>query len=113
VGTRGDHTTASTKALHKGATLLCVKVHKKTDEKAARSASSGAARARDSLLGHLGVEDVPSTDASCYLCTLPSERIMGENEHAVWVLDAPPGLAGAQPHRVEAPRRIVLRDASG
>jgi len=37
---------------------------------------------------------VASVDPSCTLCTLPAERILGENEHAVWVLDLHPVSPG-------------------
>jgi diadenosine tetraphosphate (Ap4A) HIT family hydrolase len=41
---------------------------------------------------------------SCPFCTLPAERIAGQNEHAVWVRDAYPVSAG---HSLVIPRRHV------
>lgn len=41
---------------------------------------------------------------SCPFCTLPSERIRGENEHAVWILDGYPVSLG---HSLVIPKRHV------
>lgn len=91
-------------ALRQGATLLCVKVHKKSAEKAR------ALRVLKALNGHeihywgtWGFEDVWS-DAPCAFCTLPSGRIQGENEHAVWIHDAHPVSPG---HSLVVPKRHV------
>ena len=92
------------KALRQGATLLCVRVHKKSDEKAR------ALRVMKALHGHeihywgtWGFEDVWS-DAPCAFCTLPAGRILGENEHAVWIHDAHPVSPG---HSLVVPKRHV------
>lgn len=83
-------------ALRKGATLLCVKVHnRKSDEK------TRALRVLKALHGHdirywgpWLFEDVPSSATPCAFCTLPAERILGENDHAVWILDVHPVSPG-------------------
>jgi diadenosine tetraphosphate (Ap4A) HIT family hydrolase len=93
------------KALRQGATLLCVKVHnRKSDEKAR------AFRVLKALHGHeihywgpWSFEDVPSA-TSCAFCTLPTEQILGENEHAMWILDAHPVSPG---HSLIVPKRHV------
>jgi diadenosine tetraphosphate (Ap4A) HIT family hydrolase len=89
-------------ALRQGATLLCVKVHKKIDEKAR------ALRVLKALHGHeihywgtWGFEDVSSA-TPCAFCTIPAGRILGENEHAVWILDAHPVSPG---HSLVVPKR--------
>jgi diadenosine tetraphosphate (Ap4A) HIT family hydrolase len=95
VGGEGKTNHRIDEALHKGATLLCVKVHKKSDEKAHALRILKALHAHEiHYWGAWGFEDVPSSDPSCVLCTLPAERIMGENEHAVWVLDLHPVSPG-------------------
>ena len=95
VGHEGETHHRIDEELHKGATLLCVKTHKKGDEKARALRILQAQHAHEiHYWGTWGVEDVPSTATACYLCTLPGERIMGENEHAVWVLDAHPVSPG-------------------
>ena len=95
VGHEGETHHRIDEALHQGATLLSVKVHKVKEEKARALRVFQAQHAHEiHFWGTWGVEDVPSSAASCYLCTLPGERIMGENEHAVWVLDAHPVSPG-------------------
>jgi diadenosine tetraphosphate (Ap4A) HIT family hydrolase len=92
-------------ALRRGATLLCVKVrNRKSDEKAR------ALRVLKALNGHeihywgtWGFEDVRSSEP-CAFCTLPAERILGENEYVVWILDAHPVSPG---HSLIVPKRHV------
>ncbi len=92
-------------ALRRGATLLSVKVHhRKSDEKAR------ALRVLKALHGHelhywgpWSFEDTSSA-TPCAFCTLPAERIMGENEFAVWILDAHPVSPG---HSLIIPKRHV------
>ena len=43
-------------------------------------------------------------EKTCPFCTLPTERIRGENEHAVWIRDGYPVSAG---HSLVIPRRHV------
>jgi diadenosine tetraphosphate (Ap4A) HIT family hydrolase len=91
--------------LSRGGSLVCVKVHKRNGDEKPR-----AFRILEALHGHeihywgpWSFEDVRSS-APCAFCTLPSERILGENEHAVWVLDAHPVSQG---HSLIIPKRHV------
>ena len=106
VGAEGETNHRIDDALRQGATLLCVKIHKrKSDEKAHALRVLSAVHAHEiHYWGYLGFEDVPSTGKDCPLCTLPAERIQGENEHAVWILDAHPVSAG---HSLIVPKRHV------
>jgi diadenosine tetraphosphate (Ap4A) HIT family hydrolase len=82
-------------ALRQGQTLLCVKVHKRSDEKARAIRVLKALHAHEiHYWGTWGVEDVPSSATACALCALPAERILAENEHAVWVADLHPVSPG-------------------
>ena len=84
-------------ALRQGASLVCVKVHgkRKSDEKAHALRILKALHAHEiHYWGPWGSEDVPSSATSCVLCTLPPERILGENEHAVWISDLHPVSPG-------------------
>jgi diadenosine tetraphosphate (Ap4A) HIT family hydrolase len=97
VGHEGETNHRIDDALHQGATLLCVKVHgkRKSDEKAHALQVLKALHAHEiHYWGTWGFEDVPSSDPSCALCTLPTERIVGENEHAVWIRDLHPVSPG-------------------
>ena len=95
VGGEGETNHRIDDALHHGATLLCVKVHKKTDEKAHALKILQALHAHDiHYWGTWSLEDVPSSPTTCVLCTLPGEKILGENEHAVWIPDAHPVSPG-------------------
>lgn len=96
LGGEGETNHRIDNALRKGASLLCVKVHKrKSDEKAHALNVLKALHAHEiHYWGTWGFEDVPMSDTSCVLCTLPPERILGENEHAVWVLDLHPVSPG-------------------
>jgi diadenosine tetraphosphate (Ap4A) HIT family hydrolase len=92
-------------ALRRGATLLCVKVHNRKSNEKAR-----ALRVLKALHGHeihywgpWAFEDVPSSEP-CVFCTLPDTRILGENEHVVWILDAYPVSPG---HSLVVPKRHV------
>lgn len=96
VGGEGETNNRIDRALHQGASLVCVKIHKrKSDEKARAFRVLQAGHAHEiHYWGTWGFEDVPSGDTSCTLCMLPSERVLGENEHAVWVLDLHPVSPG-------------------
>jgi diadenosine tetraphosphate (Ap4A) HIT family hydrolase len=97
VGGEGEINHRIDAALHNGSTLLCVKIHakKKSDEKARAFRALQALNAHEiHYWGPWGFEDVPRGDSSCVLCTLPGERILGENDHAVWVLDLHPVSPG-------------------
>ena len=91
-------------ALRRGATLLCVKVHAQPSEKAR------AVRVLKALHGHeihywgpFSFEDVLSSQP-CVFCTIRADRLLGENEHAVWILDAHPVSPG---HSLIVPKRHV------
>ena len=92
-------------SLARGGSLVCVKVHKgKLDEK------PRAFRILEKFHGHelhfwgsWSFEDV-ALSGPCAFCTLPRERIVGENEHAVWILDANPVSPG---HSLIIPKRHV------
>ncbi len=84
-------------ALNRGGTLLCVKVHnnRKGEEKARALRILKTLHAHDiHFWGAWGREDVPEGPEDCVLCSLSGDRIMGENEHAVWVLDKNPVSPG-------------------
>jgi diadenosine tetraphosphate (Ap4A) HIT family hydrolase len=90
-------------ALRGGASLLCVKVLKSDDK-------ARALRVLKALHGHQihywgpwAFEDVASSQP-CVFCTIPADRILGENEHVVWILDAHPFSPG---HSLVVPRRHV------
>jgi diadenosine tetraphosphate (Ap4A) HIT family hydrolase len=81
-------------ALRKGATLVCVKVHRKSDEKARALGVFRAVHGREiHYWGHWGFEDVAG-DKACAFCTIPPERILGENPEAVWISDLYPVSPG-------------------
>jgi diadenosine tetraphosphate (Ap4A) HIT family hydrolase len=89
-------------ALRQGATLVCVKVHNRKGDEKAR-----VLRLLRKLHGHeihywgpWSFEDHPS--GPCAFCTLPAERILHENEHAVWILDIHPVSPG---HSLIVPKR--------
>ena len=97
VGHEGETNHRIDEALHQGATLLSVKVHKeRATRRLARSGSSRRSTRTRSITGEPGASKTcrraPRRATSV---RLPGERIMGENEHAVWMLDTPPGLARA------------------
>jgi diadenosine tetraphosphate (Ap4A) HIT family hydrolase len=96
VGGEGETNHRIDEALHRGASLVCVRIHKrKSDEKARAFRALQAGQAHEiHYWGTWGFEDVPSGDPSCALCTLPAGRILDENEHAVWVSDLHPVSPG-------------------
>lgn len=91
-------------ALRQGATLLCVKVHNRnSDEKVRVLRTLRAVHGREiHYWGPWSFEDHPS--GPCPFCTLPAERILHENDHAVWILDIHPASAG---HSLIVPKRHV------
>ena len=105
VGDEGGANHRIDEALRRGATLLCVKVHgRKGDEKAR------VFRVLKALHGHelhywgpWAFEDASSA-TPCVFCTLPAERILGENEHVMWILDVHPVSPG---HSLIVPKRHV------
>jgi diadenosine tetraphosphate (Ap4A) HIT family hydrolase len=91
--------------LRRGESLVCVKVHKKKPDEKPR-----AFRILEQLHGHeihywgpWAFEDV-RVQQPCAFCALPSQRILGENEYAVWILDAHPVSPG---HSLILPKRHV------
>jgi diadenosine tetraphosphate (Ap4A) HIT family hydrolase len=109
-GAMGDETTPKRRieqGLSRGGSLVCVKVHKgKVDEK------PRAFRILEALHGHeihywgpWAYEDVRAT--GCVFCKLPvdrADRIVGENEHVMWIFDAHPVTPG---HSLIIPKRHV------
>lgn len=74
--------------LARGQSLVCVKVSYPTGDDKPR-----AFRILEKRHGHeihywgpLAFEDVGPNALACSLCNIPAERILGENEHMVWVL---------------------------
>lgn len=92
-------------ALGRGATLVCVRVPKgKGEEKDRALRILRALHAREiHYWGPWSFEDVPRA-APCAFCTLPAERILGENADAVWILDVRPVSPG---HSLIVPKRHV------
>jgi diadenosine tetraphosphate (Ap4A) HIT family hydrolase len=92
-------------ALRNGATLLCVKVHnKKNDEKARKLQVLKALHGRElHYWGNWSFEDVKSS-TTCVFCALAADKILAENEHAVWILDIHPASPG---HSLIVPKRHV------
>jgi diadenosine tetraphosphate (Ap4A) HIT family hydrolase len=92
-------------SLARGGSLVCVKIHKRKGDEKPR-----AFRILEKLHGHeihywgrWDFEDV-ALSGPCVFCTLPAERILGENEHVVWILDAHPVSPG---HSLIIPKRHV------
>jgi diadenosine tetraphosphate (Ap4A) HIT family hydrolase len=80
-------------ALRQGATLLCVKVHARPSEKT-RAVRVLQAHGREiHSWGPWAFEDVASSQP-CAFCRIRPEKILGENEHVVWILDAHPVSEG-------------------
>jgi diadenosine tetraphosphate (Ap4A) HIT family hydrolase len=96
VGGEGETNHRIDEALHQGATLLCVKIHKpRSDEKGRAVRVLQAQHAHEiHYWGTWGFEDMPESATACALCTLPGERILVENEYAVWIPDAHPVSPG-------------------
>ena len=91
-------------SLSRGGSLVCVKVHNRTGDEKPR-----AFRILEALHGHeihywgaWAFEDVRLT--GCVFCNLPADRILGENDHAVWILDSHPVSPG---HSLIIPKRHV------
>jgi len=82
-------------ALRKGAALVSVKVNhnRKIDEKARAFRVLKAHGHEIHYWGPFTFEDVPA-DEPCNFCRLKAERILGENEHMVWILDRRPVSPG-------------------
>jgi diadenosine tetraphosphate (Ap4A) HIT family hydrolase len=92
-------------ALHHGATLLSVRVRnrKNGDKERALQVLRKAHGHEIHYWGPWSFDDVAPA-GPCAFCTLPAERYLGENEHAVWILDAHPVSPG---HSLIAPKRHV------
>jgi diadenosine tetraphosphate (Ap4A) HIT family hydrolase len=91
--------------LAKGGCLVSVKVHNRNGEEKPR-----AFRILEKFHGHeihywgsWSFEDV-ALSGPCVFCTLPTDRIVGENEHGMWILDANPVSRG---HSLIIPKRHV------
>ena len=90
-------------ALRQGAILLCVKVRRKNEKDRALRVLKALHGREIHYWGIWGFEDVAS-DTPCVFCSLPAGRFLGENEHAVWILDAHPVSPG---HCLVVPKRHV------
>ena len=91
-------------ALRTGATLVCVKVHTRQTEKARALRILKAQNGREiHYWGPWAFEDVASSQP-CAFCSIRPEKILGENEHAVWILDSNPVSEG---HSLAIPKRHV------
>jgi diadenosine tetraphosphate (Ap4A) HIT family hydrolase len=92
-------------ALRQGATLLSVKVHRgKNDEKARAFRIIKALHGYEiHYWGTWNFEDEKPLEP-CPYCSFPAEKILGENEHVVWTLDAHPVSPG---HSLIVPKRHV------
>jgi diadenosine tetraphosphate (Ap4A) HIT family hydrolase len=91
--------------LRNGGGLVCVKVNKRNADEKPR-----AFRILEELHGHeihfwgpWGFEDAPAS-GQCVFCTLPHERVLGENDYARWIFDAHPVKPG---HSLIVPKRHV------
>jgi len=90
-------------ALRQGATLLCVRVLK-SDEKARALRVLKALHGQEiHYWGPWTFEDVASIQP-CAFCTIRAGKILGENEHGVFILDAYPVSPG---HSLIVPKRHV------
>jgi diadenosine tetraphosphate (Ap4A) HIT family hydrolase len=92
-------------ALHSGATLLSVRVRsrKNGDKDRALQVLRKTDGHEIHYWGQWSFDDVPSA-TKCAFCALPHERVLGENELAMWILDAHPVSPG---HSLIAPKRHV------
>lgn len=92
-------------ALRRGETLVAVKVDKRRRE--AKEHACKILRANHGheihYWGSWSFEDVSSAKP-CAFCSLSTDRYLGENEHALWILDAHPLTPG---HSLIAPKRHV------
>lgn len=103
----GDENTPNRRieqGLRSGASLVCVKVHRGSGDTKPRAFRILEARHGHEIhyWGPWSFEDVRAT--GCRFCTLPTERIVEENEHGVWILDAHPVTPG---HSLILPKRHV------
>jgi diadenosine tetraphosphate (Ap4A) HIT family hydrolase len=91
--------------LRRGGSLVCVKVHKRhADDRPRAFRIFEALHGREvHFWGAWGFEDPPAT-TPCVFCKVPANRVRGENEHAVWILDAHPVSPG---HSLIIPKRHV------
>jgi diadenosine tetraphosphate (Ap4A) HIT family hydrolase len=90
-------------ALRQGATLLSVKVHNRKDEKTRALRVLKAHGHEIHYWGRWAFEDVRSTEP-CTYCAVPADRVLGENEYFVWILDTHPVSPG---HSLIVPKRHV------
>src|SRR5262249_35689636 len=92
-------------ALDSGATLLSVKVRsrKNGDRERALQVLRKAHGQEIHYWGPWSFDDIQAA-GPCAFCTLAAERYLGQNEHALWILDAHPVSPG---HSLIAPKRHV------
>jgi diadenosine tetraphosphate (Ap4A) HIT family hydrolase len=92
-------------ALGRGESLVCVKVHDRRGDVKPRAFKVFEALHAYEIhyWGAWAFEDVGST-APCLFCSLPADRILGQNEHVVWVPDVHPVTPG---HSLIIPKRHI------
>lgn len=95
VGDERETNSRIDEALRSGGSLVCVRIHhRKGDEKTRALGVLRALHGREiHYWGPWGFEDV-AAEAACVFCTLPAERIVGENDAAVWIQDMYPVTPG-------------------
>jgi diadenosine tetraphosphate (Ap4A) HIT family hydrolase len=103
VGDESEPNQRIDQALRGGASLLCVKVLKSNEKARALQVLKALQGHQIHYWGPWAFEDVASSQP-CVFCTIPADRILGENEHVVWILDAHPVSPG---HSLIVPRRHV------
>lgn len=79
--------------LRRGGSLVCVKVHKGDEKPRAFRILEALHGYEIHYWGFWAFEDA-QLSGPCAFCRLPAERILGENEHVVWISDAHPVTPG-------------------
>jgi diadenosine tetraphosphate (Ap4A) HIT family hydrolase len=105
VGDESEPNRRIDEGLRRGGSLVCVKVHRRHGDEKPRAFRILEARHGHEIhfWGAWGFEDAPAS-GTCVFCKLPPERILGENEFAVWIFDAHPVSPG---HSLIIPKRHV------
>ena len=91
------------KALRQGATLLSVTVLKSGEKDRALRVLKALHGRQIHYWGPLSFEDVPPNQP-CAFCAIRADKILGENEHGMFILDANPVSPG---HSLIVPKRHV------
>ena len=93
-------------ALRGGSTLLSIKINNRKSDEKVRAVKILKTKHGHEIhyWGPWSFEDVQTSALPCAFCGLPAERVLGENEHAVWIMDAHPLTPG---HSLIVPKRHV------